>query len=100
MDTWRGWLRIWHRLRVGRSLETRFQGQAVCIHDEPASDGEDRVKSEVVLAQQANVHDYFFYSTQVCADQHLDGPARGRLIASTFLGRRFGNDLFRCVVFD
>ena len=28
-------------------LETRFQGQAVCIHDKPASDGGDRARSEV-----------------------------------------------------
>ena len=73
MDTWRGWLRIWQRWQVGRSFETRFQGQAVCIHDESASNGEDRVKSEVVLAQQAkNVHDYFLLNSDLC------GPASER----------------------
>ena len=87
--------------KLAAHLETRFQGQAVCIHDEPANDGEDRVKNdEVCSGSTSKTCTIIFYSTQVCAGQHLDGPARGRLIASTFLGRRFGNDLFRCGVFD
>ena len=58
-----------------------------------------RVKSEVVLAQQATCTIIIFYSTQVCAGQHLDGPARRRLISLVFRPP-VRNDMVSCVDFD
>jgi len=66
-------------------LETRFQGQAVCIHDEPANDGEDRVKNdEVCSGSTSKTCTIIFYSTQVCAGQHQDGLAQGVFISLVF----------------
>ena len=43
--------------KLAAQLDTRFQGQAVCIGDK----------------------------SQICVGQHLDGLTQGQLIASTFL---------------
>ena len=69
--------------KLAAHLETRFQGQAVCIHDEPASDGEDRVKSKVCSGSTSKTCT-IIYLSQVCVGQHLDGLAQGRLISLVF----------------
>ena len=57
-----------------------------------------RVKSEVCSGSTANVHDYFLLNSGLCG-QHVDGPARRRLISFVFRPP-VRNDTVSCVDFD
>jgi len=57
-----------------------------------------RVKSEVCSGSTANVHDYFLLNSGLCG-QHVDGPARRRLISFVFRPP-VRNDMVSCVDFD
>ena len=57
-----------------------------------------RVKSEVYSGSTSNVHDYFLLNSGLCG-QHVDGPARRRLISFVFRPP-VRNDMVSCVDFD
>ena len=57
-----------------------------------------RVKSEVCSGSTSNVRDYFLLNSGLCG-QHVDGPARRRLISFVFRPP-VRNDMVSCVDFD